>query len=53
MVVPQHTAEALPAPDIACILTHLVAGIGDPVPKALVIALPMVVGDELLQSTLK
>ena len=39
VVVAQHAAEALPAPDITCIPANLVAGIDDPVPQALVIRL--------------
>jgi hypothetical protein len=39
--------------DIANSQANFVARVDDPVPQALVIALPMVVGDELLQSTLK
>ncbi|MFT5108240.1 MAG: hypothetical protein ACI9UA_003883 [Pseudoalteromonas tetraodonis] len=52
VVIPQNATEALPAPDIACIPADFVARFDDPVPKALVVALRMVVGDELILSTL-
>jgi hypothetical protein len=53
VVVSQHAAEALPAPDIAIPLTDLAAGIDDPVFQSLMIAFLVIVVDELFQGPLQ
>jgi hypothetical protein len=53
VVIPQHAAEALPALDIANLLPDLAARVDDLVPQSLVVALPVVVGDELCQCPLQ
>ena len=53
VVIPQHAAEVLPSLDITNLLSNFVARVNDPVPQSLVVALPVVVGDELIQCTLQ